>query len=30
MDPEVNGQLQKEWGVLIAIYLFRGGVGGEE
>ena len=28
MDPKVNGQLQKEWGGLIAIYLFLGGVGG--
>ena len=28
MDPKVNGQLQKEWGPLIAIYLFLGGVGG--
>ncbi|MHC4944825.1 MAG: NrfD/PsrC family molybdoenzyme membrane anchor subunit [Planctomycetota bacterium] len=28
MDPKVNGQLQKEWGWLIAIYLFLGGVGG--
>ena len=28
MDPKVNGQLQKDWGVLIAIYLFLGGVGG--
>jgi formate-dependent nitrite reductase membrane component NrfD len=27
MDPRVNGQLQKEWGWLIAIYLFLGGVG---
>ncbi len=28
MDPKVNGQLQKNWGLLIAIYLFLGGVGG--
>jgi len=28
MDPKVNGQLQKEWGWLIAAYLFLGGVGG--
>ena len=28
MDPKVNGQLQKEWSWLIAIYLFLGGVGG--
>jgi len=28
MDPKVNGQLQHEWGWLIAIYLFLGGVGG--
>lgn len=28
MDPKVNGQLQKEWGGLIALYLFLGGVGG--
>ncbi len=28
MDPKVNGQLQKDWGWLIAIYLFLGGVGG--
>jgi formate-dependent nitrite reductase membrane component NrfD len=27
MDPQVNGQLQKDWGWLIAIYLFLGGVG---
>lgn len=27
MDPKVNGQLQKEWGWLIAVYLFLGGVG---
>ncbi len=27
MDPKVNGQLQHEWGWLIAIYLFLGGVG---
>jgi formate-dependent nitrite reductase membrane component NrfD len=28
MDPKVNGQLQKEWGWLIAGYLFLGGLGG--
>ena len=28
MDPRVNGQLQKYWGLLLAIYLFLGGVGG--
>jgi len=28
MDPKVNGQLQKEWGFLLAIYLFLGGLGG--
>jgi len=28
MDPRVNGQLQKQWGWLIAGYLFLGGVGG--
>jgi len=28
MDPKVNGQLQKEWGGLLAFYLFLGGVGG--
>jgi formate-dependent nitrite reductase membrane component NrfD len=27
MDPKVNGQLQHEWGWLIAAYLFLGGVG---
>jgi formate-dependent nitrite reductase membrane component NrfD len=27
MDSKVNGQLQKEWGWLVAIYLFLGGVG---
>ncbi|MFC1587976.1 NrfD/PsrC family molybdoenzyme membrane anchor subunit [Planctomycetota bacterium] len=27
MDPKVNGQLQKEWSWLIAVYLFLGGVG---
>jgi len=27
MDPKVNGQLQTEWGWLVAIYLFLGGVG---
>jgi formate-dependent nitrite reductase membrane component NrfD len=28
MNPKANGQLQKEWGLLIAAYLFLGGVGG--
>jgi formate-dependent nitrite reductase membrane component NrfD len=28
MDPKVNGQLQKEWGWFIAVYLFLGGVAG--
>jgi formate-dependent nitrite reductase membrane component NrfD len=28
MDPKVNGQIQKEWGWLVAVYLFLGGVGG--
>jgi len=28
MDPKANGQLQHEWGWLIAIYLFLGGIGG--
>jgi len=28
MDPKVNGQLQHDWGWLIALYLFLGGVGG--
>ena len=28
MDPKVNGQLQTEWGWMIAVYLFLGGVGG--
>lgn len=28
MNPEVNGQLQKQWGWWIAIYLFLGGIGG--
>jgi formate-dependent nitrite reductase membrane component NrfD len=27
MDPKVNGQLQHDWGWLIAAYLFLGGVG---
>ncbi|MGD2123194.1 MAG: polysulfide reductase NrfD [Gemmatimonadota bacterium] len=27
MDPKVNGQLQTEWGWLVAAYLFLGGVG---
>ncbi len=27
MNPEVNGQMQREWGWLIAIYLFLGGIG---
>ena len=28
MDPKANGQIQTEWGWLVAIYLFLGGVGG--
>jgi polysulfide reductase chain C len=28
MNPKANGQLQTEWGWLIAIYLFLGGIGG--
>lgn len=28
MNPKVNGQLQKEWGLLLAVYLFLGGLGG--
>lgn len=28
MDPKVNGQIQTEWGWLVAIYLFLGGIGG--
>jgi formate-dependent nitrite reductase membrane component NrfD len=28
MNPKMNGQVQTEWGWLIAIYLFLGGVGG--
>ena len=28
MDPKVNGQIQTEWGWLVAIYLFLGGVAG--
>ena len=27
MDPKVDGQIQREWGWLVAIYLFLGGVG---
>jgi len=27
MDPKANGQLQHDWGWLIAVYLFLGGVG---
>lgn len=27
MDPKVNGQIQQEWGWLVAMYLFLGGVG---
>ncbi len=27
MDPRVNGQLQRDWGWFVAIYLFLGGVG---
>jgi len=28
MNPKVNGKLQKEWGFLLAVYLFLGGLGG--
>jgi len=28
MNPDVNGQLQREWGWWVAAYLFLGGVGG--
>ncbi len=28
MEPKFNGQMQREWGWLIAVYLFLGGVGG--
>jgi len=28
MNPKMNGQIQTEWGWLVAIYLFLGGVGG--
>ncbi len=28
MDPKVNGQLQHDWGWLLAVYLFLGGVAG--
>jgi formate-dependent nitrite reductase membrane component NrfD len=28
MNPNANGQLQREWGWWIAIYLFLGGIGG--
>ncbi len=28
MDPKVNGQLQHDWGWLIAVYLFLGGIAG--
>ena len=28
MNPKANGQLQTEWGWLIEIYLFLGGIGG--
>ncbi len=28
MNPEANGQIQREWGWWIAIYLFLGGIGG--
>ena len=28
MDPKANGQLQQQWGWLVAVYLFLGGVGG--
>jgi formate-dependent nitrite reductase membrane component NrfD len=27
MDPRANGQIQRDWGLLIALYLFLGGVG---
>ena len=27
MDPKVNGQVQQQWGWLLAAYLFLGGVG---
>ena len=27
MDPKVNGQIQREWGWLIALYLYLGGLG---
>jgi formate-dependent nitrite reductase membrane component NrfD len=27
MDPKVNGQIQTEWGWLVAVYLFLGGIG---
>jgi formate-dependent nitrite reductase membrane component NrfD len=26
MDPKVNGQLQKEWGWLVSVYMFLGGL----
>ncbi len=28
MNPEANGQMQREWSWWIAIYLFLGGIGG--
>jgi formate-dependent nitrite reductase membrane component NrfD len=28
MNPDFNGQMQKEWGWWIAVYLFLGGIGG--
>jgi formate-dependent nitrite reductase membrane component NrfD len=28
MNPEVNGQMQTEWGWWVAVYLFLGGIGG--
>ncbi len=28
MDPKVNGQMQHDWGWLLAVYLFLGGVAG--
>jgi len=28
MNPDVNGQMQREWGWWIAVYLFLGGIGG--
>jgi formate-dependent nitrite reductase membrane component NrfD len=28
MNPDANGQLQREWGWWVAVYLFLGGIGG--